>query len=111
LKRRRRTIKGNAGLKQHQSCAKALSVAVMTISSKIELGKMKHEELDNESGKRFRNIQRRYGYVLFMECAPEVIKRMTEVPRITMNFNGEKRKVFMQVEYLKKYYEALKGEI
>jgi len=110
LKRRRRAIKGSAGLKQHQSCAKALTVAILTMSGNIAVGKMKHGELEENSIKRFREVQRKYGYILFMEVAPEIIKKMTEMPRITMNFNGRKQQVFLQVEYFEKYYNKLKGE-
>jgi hypothetical protein len=80
------------------------------MSANIVIGRMKHEELDNNSDKRFKEIQRKYGFQLFMECAPEVIERMTAVPRITMNLGGKQQKVFLQAEYLEKYSNKLKGE-
>jgi hypothetical protein len=104
-----RDTRGSAGLKQHQSCAKALSVAVIAMSGYISTGKLKHEDLPVNSEKRFREIQRRYGYQLFMAAAPEIITKMTEVPRVTMNLGGKKKQVFLQVEYLEKYYNKLKG--
>lgn len=110
MRRPHRNIRGTAGLKQHQSCAKALSVAVITMSANIAVSKIKHEELQVNSEKRFKEIQRKYGYQLFLQAAPDVIQRMEEVPRITMNFEGKKKQVFLQVEYLKKYYDKLKGK-
>ncbi len=111
MKRKNRGVRrGFARLKQHQSCAKTLSIAVVTISANIAVGKIKHEELQINSEKRFRGIQRKYGYQLFIQAAPDVIKRMKEVPRITMNFEGKKKQVFLQVEYLENYYNKLKGE-
>lgn len=111
MKRRNRGVKrGFAGLKQHQSCTKALTVAILAMSGNIATGKMKQEELELNSQKRFREIQRKYGYILFIQTAPEIIQRMIEVPSVTMNFNGKKQQVFLQVKYLEDYYNKLKGE-
>jgi hypothetical protein len=111
MKKRRRTgIKGEAGLKQHQSCAKAITVALITLSANYTIKKLKKEELPDNAKKRFREIQRKYGYILFLECAKEAIDRIKEKPIITLNISNKKTSVLLQVEYLEDYYNKLKGE-
>lgn len=100
-----------AKIKQDVALSKAVSVAVITVSSMVYTDKLKREEAPDNLKSRFTSIQKRYGYWKCMDNLPGIIKAMEENPKVSLELKkGSRVKVPLIWQPLKDFYNILKGE-
>jgi hypothetical protein len=102
-----------AHIKQDVALSKAVSIAVITVSSMVFTGKFKREDAKDNLQSRIKSIQRRYGYWKCMENLPGIIKAMEENPKVHLKLKekGNPVKVPLIWQPLKEFYDKLKGEV
>jgi hypothetical protein len=111
MRRNKPQQKVPAHIKQDVALSKAVSIAVITVSSMVFTDKMKREEAPDNLQRRFKSIQKRYGYWKCMENLPGIIKAMEENPKVHLKLDNKNNPVKVPLIWqpLQEFYNKLKG--
>lgn len=117
---------GRANLKQLQSCAKSINMALIVVSKRVAELVITKEEAKTDMRQRLDGVKRRHGFQHFMEMAPFIIKKSKATRHVPLTVQrdavvtkdykkGDKVLVKVNIpllpELLEDYYMLLPGAV
>jgi hypothetical protein len=93
--------------KQHRSMRKAFSDEILRVTLLLREKRLEEKNAKINLMKRFKGVQRRYGFWNCQRALPELIKVMKETPRTRVFFKGKYEIVSLYWEPLEEFYNGL----